>query len=109
MEEAEEKAEAKAETLVARFSDSFLDVSYTVHPCGIPGEQRGKGSNLCWAANSVLNSLAKPSLNIDNIIITVMDCKLCSQCRPDMSNLNPLRSRQPLGRRILQFGHRDAP
>lgn len=45
----------KAETLCKLYSDSFFSIVYTIHPQNIPGEIRGKSSNVAWAARQMAN------------------------------------------------------
>jgi hypothetical protein len=69
MEETEVNCDKKAEKLLDCFKDKFYDIRYTVHPKGLPGEIRGKSSNVAWAAVQ----MARLSNRHDNEIITVMD------------------------------------
>nr|POF14946.1 hypothetical protein CFP56_71893 [Quercus suber] len=79
MEEKEEKAALKAAELIASFESLFHRMSFTLHPCGIPGEAQGKSSNESWAAKQALRDYADDVKS--DIIITVMDGKLGSdQC-----------------------------
>ncbi|KAJ3328375.1 hypothetical protein HDU76_010081 [Blyttiomyces sp. JEL0837] len=73
MEESEAGAERKAMTLVSRFSESFLQIVYTIHPKGREGEIRGKSSNVAWATMQ----MARKSKNHRCEIITVMDADTC--------------------------------
>lgn len=50
MEEREAGGRAKGETLRSQYADSFLDISVSIHPSGLPGEVAGKGSNVGWGA-----------------------------------------------------------
>ncbi|MEJ5199899.1 MAG: hypothetical protein WHX53_13330, partial [Anaerolineae bacterium] len=59
MEEAEAESRAKAAELQARFAGRFADLLATFHPAGLPGEIRGKGSNLRWAAEEVRRELVE--------------------------------------------------
>ena len=45
MEESEAGNHMKSEALLKEFESKFLHIVVTVHPIGIPGEARGKGSN----------------------------------------------------------------
>ena len=51
MEQGEKGCESKAEQLINSYQNQFLSIRYTVHPSGIPGEARGKSSNVAWAVN----------------------------------------------------------
>ncbi|KAJ3391709.1 hypothetical protein HDU84_005471 [Entophlyctis sp. JEL0112] len=70
MEQADEKAEQMAMMLVSRYIDCFLQVVYTIHPKGLPGETAGKHSNVSWAARQ----MTRKSKSVKSDIITVMDC-----------------------------------
>nr|POE93545.1 hypothetical protein CFP56_19557 [Quercus suber] len=77
MEEKEEKAALKAAELIASFQHLFHRMSFTLHPCDIPGEAQGKSSNESWAAKQVSRDYADELKS--NIIMTVMDGKLNSR------------------------------
>ncbi|KAK9371268.1 hypothetical protein V1509DRAFT_650873 [Lipomyces kononenkoae] len=71
MEEAEKDAELKAGTLISEFSPLFRYMSFTVHPGDLPGEARGKSSNLAWATR--IASRRYYSLLQTNVVFTAMD------------------------------------
>ena len=74
MEEAEEGSRAKAAALQARFAGRFADLLATFHPAGLPGEIRGKGSNLRWAAEEVRRELVdRQRLPIERLTLTSSD------------------------------------
>ena len=56
MEMAEERSEVKAIALVEKYKLRFLDIHYTLHPTGLPGEIRGKSSNASFAARQIVGS-----------------------------------------------------
>lgn len=72
MEEKEEKSASKAASLIKTFEASFFRMSYTVHPCDIPGEAQGKSSNESWAAQQALRDYTEDWVK-RNVIMTVMD------------------------------------
>ena len=74
MEEKEEKAEAKADTLIRSYCESFYKMSYTIHPQGIPGEAQGKSSNESWAAKQACQDYVDDVVKRD-VVMTVMDGK----------------------------------
>lgn len=75
MEESDPNATKVAEALVSRFSSSFLDIQYCVHPSDIPGESQGKSANVAWAARAVENKyMGLP--NFRNVLVTIMDSEL---------------------------------
>lgn len=75
MEGAEPQSDTKAQTLIGEYRDRFLNIDYTIHPVGIPGEARGKSSNLAWAAQSVCKARAQLAISSSDVIMTVMDGK----------------------------------
>jgi hypothetical protein len=74
MEEAETGSREKAAALQARFSDRFVDLLATYHPANLPGEIRGKGSNLRWAAQQVWHELVdRRHMPVDRLTLTSSD------------------------------------
>ncbi|KAI9286574.1 hypothetical protein BC943DRAFT_320963 [Umbelopsis sp. AD052] len=63
----------KAESLQNYFRDSFQHFVITVHPSDIPGEARGKGSNVAYAARVGCSELLKRGVDRRRIILTVSD------------------------------------
>ena len=74
MEESEAEAEAKAHSLVRKYQDDFLEITYTIHPMGRPGEIKGKSSNVAWAAREMVR-LAGGAHHHE--VLTVMDADTC--------------------------------
>lgn len=75
MEASENGYEAKGERLATWFGGRFLDFVVTGHPANIPGESRGKGSNVAYAARQGAATLLQnhPQLSMDRVILTVTD------------------------------------
>ena len=73
MEEKEENVISKAERLVSTFNHSFFEMSYTLHPPGLPNEVQGKSSNVSWAAKQACKDYSGGVNELRDIIITVMD------------------------------------
>jgi hypothetical protein len=71
MEEAETDCKTKADQLVAKFHDRFLQVLVTIHPKNLPGETRGKAPNVSWAVETCKKTLC--AHNLDDILVTVCD------------------------------------
>jgi hypothetical protein len=63
----------KAESLQNYFRDSFQHFITTVHPSDIPGEARGKGSNVAYAARVGCSELLKRGVDRRRIVLTVSD------------------------------------
>jgi hypothetical protein len=72
MEEREQKAAQKATELISSFQGAFLQMSYTLHPSGIPGEAPGKSSNENWAAQYIFEHYRQFPRRKD-ILMTIMD------------------------------------
>lgn len=86
MEEGERGAAAKAAELVAEFgsgtcstssssssSSSFLDLSWSLHPRGIPGESPGKASNANHGARAAVKRAAALGFPAARVMVTCMD------------------------------------
>lgn len=71
MEQAEGPlCEEKARLIITQYSSSFKDVVYTIHPCNIEGEVRGKSSNVAWASREMTNYFG---IHKGHVVMTVMD------------------------------------
>jgi cellulose synthase/poly-beta-1,6-N-acetylglucosamine synthase-like glycosyltransferase len=67
------EAPERAERLRARFEGRFGNLLVTMHP-DLPGEVKGKSSNLHWAARRVQDELiATGKLDARNLLVTVCD------------------------------------
>lgn len=73
MEEAEANCELKAQEIIGKYKNNFFDMIYSVHPSGIPGEQRGKGSNTQWGCAHLEKVLNERGADKDNVILTITD------------------------------------
>ncbi|KAI8330763.1 hypothetical protein BC941DRAFT_440104 [Chlamydoabsidia padenii] len=73
MEGSETGYEPKADNLTNYFKDSFLHFIVTVHPPDIPGESRGKGSNVAWAARHGCAEMIQRGVDRRRVILTVSD------------------------------------
>lgn len=74
----EERAGAEAAQRVEKakreFGDKFRMFGTTVHPDGIEGEIKGKGSNQAWAAGIIKKDIVdKEGLDKDKILVSVFD------------------------------------
>jgi hypothetical protein len=72
MEQGEKDSDKKAEKLISHFSGKFMELRYTIHPSGIPGEARGKSSNVAWASIYYHDHWLDKKKS-GNYLITVMD------------------------------------
>jgi hypothetical protein len=74
MESTEKGHAEKAAALVQQFGSKFRDMLVTVHPSGIPGECRGKGSNVAWAVKTASTEwVDERGMDSDRIILTISD------------------------------------
>ncbi|KAL1922678.1 uncharacterized protein VTP21DRAFT_10217 [Calcarisporiella thermophila] len=73
MEASEANHAPKAASLREQFKDAFLHFITTVHPVGLPGEARGKGSNVAYAARIGCNEIVARGVDKRRIVITVSD------------------------------------
>lgn len=73
MEASELNYEQKADNLSTYFKDSFLQFIVTAHPADIPGESRGKGSNVAYAARHGCAQMLQHGIDRRRIILTVSD------------------------------------
>lgn len=72
MEEGEQECNSKAQTLITRYQSYFLSIQYTVHPKNIPGEARGKSSNVAWGVKYFAENWTNGESMVKELI-TVMD------------------------------------
>ncbi|RUS13524.1 glycosyl transferase family group 2-domain-containing protein [Endogone sp. FLAS-F59071] len=73
MEASEQGHEVKAQNLQDHFANHFFHFIVTVHPSGIPGEARGKGSNVAYAAKVAAQELIRRGVDKRRVIFTVTD------------------------------------
>ncbi|KAI9486454.1 MAG: hypothetical protein EXX96DRAFT_549107 [Benjaminiella poitrasii] len=73
MEASELNYEQKANNLAEYFKDSFLQFIITAHPADIPGESRGKGSNVAYAARHSCSQMLQNGIDRRRIILTISD------------------------------------
>jgi hypothetical protein len=79
MEEGEADCEMKADKLKQIFANQFLAMYHTVHPSNIPGEARGKSSNVAWASTFyAANWMPEDCARFE--LITVMDGAFICHC-----------------------------
>lgn len=72
MEEGEEGAEEKAKQLISLYETQFLSMDFTVHPKNIPGEARGKSSNVAWSSKQYDKRFSSDEIRPKELM-TVMD------------------------------------
>jgi len=74
MEERETEAAEKADSLIKKYRDHFLNIVATYHPQGLKNEMPGKSANTKWAANEVFNKvMPEMGVALQDSIITIAD------------------------------------
>lgn len=75
MEASEPNHRQKSENLKEYFKGSFLDFIITNHPDDLPGEARGKGSNISYAARKGSTDILAhhPDIDPHHLILTIAD------------------------------------
>ncbi|KAJ3100600.1 hypothetical protein HDU97_002130 [Phlyctochytrium planicorne] len=99
MEENEAEGESKAQSLVRLYADHFYDIVYTIHPKDIPGEIRGKSTNVSWAARQMV----RMSKDIRSEVMTVMDADTAFAADYFMSVAYYYATATPEERRLQMF------
>lgn len=73
MEASEIHHRFKSENLREHFKDDFLQFVITNHPSDLPGEARGKGSNISYGARKGTAEMIANGIDKNRIIITICD------------------------------------
>jgi hypothetical protein len=68
-----ESARATASRIQEEYGHRFLRFLITVHPDGIPGEIRGKGSNESWAGREAVGVIRELGIRFHHVIVSVFD------------------------------------
>ncbi|OGF28505.1 hypothetical protein A2331_04990 [Candidatus Falkowbacteria bacterium RIFOXYB2_FULL_34_18] len=69
-----EEAERRVVEAREKYRNKFRNLIVTVHPDGIQGEIKGKGSNQAWAAQIIKKELIdKENIDYDKILVSVFD------------------------------------
>ena len=69
----QERFQKYAQELKEEFKDSFYLFISTIHPKDIPGEVKGKGGNITYAAKETKKIIDELGLDYKNIIVTTLD------------------------------------
>jgi cellulose synthase/poly-beta-1,6-N-acetylglucosamine synthase-like glycosyltransferase len=65
---------ARIKTIQEKYKNRFRSLYITMHPDGIEGELKGKGSNQAWAAQHVKKDIVdKENIDYDQILVSVFD------------------------------------
>lgn len=81
-----EHIETQSNELIAHYKDTFMDAIAVKHPKDIPGEIRGKGGNITYAARELQKHLAEQKIDPFKVVVTTLD----SDNRPDRKYLAAL-------------------
>ena len=68
-----EEIEQTAKRLKKLFKDGFKDFLIVKHPDGLSGEIKGKGANLCFAAESLNKYFIQKHINPEKVMVTTID------------------------------------
>lgn len=75
---AEERAGSQAgilaQELAKDFGHVFKHVIATVHPAGLPDEQKGKGPNANWGMRALQKHIEKEGVPFEHVVVTSLDC-----------------------------------
>ncbi|MCA9388771.1 glycosyltransferase family 2 protein [Candidatus Berkelbacteria bacterium] len=55
------------------FGSKFFHLETTVHPMDLPGEVKGKGGNITWAARHIKPFIERKKINLRDVICTTLD------------------------------------
>lgn len=72
-EREKELAPGYAKTILHEFEHAFGGILTTFHPSDIPGEVRGKGPNITWAARRALEYIDSKKIDRDDVMVTTLD------------------------------------
>jgi len=81
-----EHIEKQARELTEKYKNKFLHTMCVKHPSGIPGEIKGKGSNITFAGKQLQEYVEKQGIDPMNVVVTTLD----SDHRPDKKYLSAL-------------------
>lgn len=80
------EVEKQAKSLTAKYAKYFNHVMCIKHPAGIPGEIKGKGSNITYAGRMLQEYVQKQGIDPNKVVVTTLDC----DHRPDRQYLAAL-------------------
>jgi cellulose synthase/poly-beta-1,6-N-acetylglucosamine synthase-like glycosyltransferase len=81
-----ERVAKQSAELIEKYRSSFRDVMLVEHPNGVPGEVKGKGSNITFAGRKLQQYVEAKGLNPLHVVVTTLD----SDNRPDKKYLPAL-------------------
>jgi len=72
-----ERASRNAYLLKKELGKDFGLFLSTMHPANLPGEVKGKGANITYAAKKVLPIIKEKKINFEDVIVTTLDADTC--------------------------------
>jgi hypothetical protein len=81
-----EAVEEQAKRLTAKYGQAFKNAMAVKHPAGIPGEIKGKGSNVTCAGHKLQEYVEKQGIDPAKVVVTTLDC----DHRPDKKYFSAL-------------------
>jgi hypothetical protein len=81
-----EVIQKQSEDLVRQYSGTFMHAWAVKHPADLPGEIRGKGGNITYAARILKDHLEQEKINPLHVLVTTLD----ADNRPDKNYLPAL-------------------
>lgn len=63
-----------ARELAKEYSSKFMHVIATVHPAGLPDEQKGKGPNANWGMRALQKYVESENIPLSRVLVTSLDC-----------------------------------
>jgi hypothetical protein len=69
-----EQVEKQAKELVAKYKHHFKHAMCIKHPAGIPGEIKGKGSNITHAGRKLQEYVEDQGIDPLTVVVTTLDC-----------------------------------
>lgn len=69
-----EAVEKQAKELTDKYGKRFMHAMHIKHPAGIPGEIKGKGSNITYAGHKLQEYIEQQGIDPLNVVVTTLDC-----------------------------------
>jgi hypothetical protein len=67
------ETESNVKALIAKYGHHFAHANSVKHPDGLPGEVRGKGGNISYAARQLTKEILDKDIDPNDVIITTFD------------------------------------
>lgn len=73
----QEQAQKNADILEKEFKDNFGLFLHIMHPANLPGEVKGKGANITYAAKKITEIIRDRNILPENVLVTTLDADTC--------------------------------